>query len=232
MIVDSMKRISALLLAAGFLLLQSQLVRAESREVSDLLVKLRKNAPEITSKALKLAITAVRCASKGAKEEPRHLALIDYSLPSSVKRFWLVDLKLKKLLREEFVAHGRESGDGQATRFSNEIGSLQSSLGLFRAGEAYSGQHGYSMRLHGLEPGFNDRALERNIVVHGADYVSESFISQWNRLGRSWGCPALPVRSVRSVIDTLKEGAYLFAYYPDEQWLTRSPLLNSCARTL
>ena len=195
---------------------------------SGIISDIRAIAPRLSSSALKLALKATSCAQSRLKTQPRFLAVIDYSLPSSVKRFWLLDLKEKKVLNEELVAHGKESGDEHAVRFSNQPGSLQSSLGLFTTAETYSGQHGYSLRLVGLDDGYNDRAYERDIVVHGAEYVSEQFVERQHRLGRSWGCPALPVEKAQEIIDTIKDGAFLFAYYPNKEWLSHSRLLNGC----
>jgi len=117
------------------------------------------------------------------------------------------------------VSHGRGSGDALAHAFSNEPESHQSSLGLFRTLDSYYGRNGYSLRLQGLEPGINDLAYERAIVIHGADYVSESFIERTGRLGRSLGCPAVRPEVTRRLIDVLKDDQYLFAYYPDRKWL-------------
>ncbi len=139
----------------------------------------------------------------------------------------MFDLQTHKLLLVERVAHGRDSGENMTTRFSNLPGSHQSSLGLFRTSDTYTGHNGYSLRLDGLEPGFNDRARERAIVIHGASYVSDKTISVRGGVGRSWGCPAVRLEIARSLIDSIKDGQYLFAYYPDAQWLQHSPL-RSC----
>jgi hypothetical protein len=124
------------------------------------------------------------------------------------------------------VAHGRGSGLGRAVAFSNVPDSKQSSLGLFRTDEAYEGQHGYSLRLVGLEAGVNDLAYSRNIVIHGADYATAKFASRHGRLGRSWGCPAVDPSVHRSVIDAIRDRTALFAYYPDEHWLADSAYLR------
>jgi hypothetical protein len=137
------------------------------------------------------------------------------------------DLEARELLLVERVAHGRGSGENMTTRFSNLPGSHQSSLGLFRTSETYVGHNGYSLRLDGLEPGFNDRARERDIVIHGASYVSDQMISRRGGVGRSWGCPAVRTDIARPLIDAIKDGQYLFAYYPETQWLRHSPL-RSC----
>ncbi|MEO7438800.1 MAG: murein L,D-transpeptidase catalytic domain family protein, partial [Candidatus Binatia bacterium] len=130
----------------------------------------------------------------------------------------------------ELVAHGRGSGELFATSFSNDAGSKQSSLGLFVTAEPYVGQHGRSLRLVGLEPGTNDHALDRALVIHGADYVSATFAAAQGRLGRSLGCPALRSEVSAALIGEIQGGTPLFAYYPDAAWLERSPfLMGACA---
>jgi hypothetical protein len=133
-------------------------------------------------------------------------------------------------LFKELVAHGRNSGDNLATRFSDEFNSRQTSLGLFVTADTYVGRNGYSLRLDGLEPGFNRRARDRAIVVHGARYVSPAFGSSHGRLGRSWGCPALGEAVARDVIDTIRGGGVIFSYYPDSTWLKSSRFLH-CEKT-
>ena len=163
--------------------------------------------------------------SRGYFDKPI-LTVIDYSLPSTERRLWVLDLASGETLFHELVAHGSGSGDNFAVLFSNVEGSKQSSLGLFRTGETYEGRHGYSLRLAGLEPGVNDRAEERAIVMHGADYVTDEFAERNGRLGRSWGCPALDPDIHHRVIDTIKDGTALFAYYPDDVWLSGSAFLD------
>jgi hypothetical protein len=181
-------------------------------------------APTADPKVLILAARAAECARKqGVLDGFRHLAVIDYSLPSTQPRLWVFDLERGRLLFQELVAHGRNTGDAKAERFSNAEGSHMSSIGLFKTLQPYYGNNGYSLRLSGLDPGFNDNALARAIVMHGAPYVSEAIAERLGRLGRSWGCPALRPEIARTVIDTLKGGALLFAYYPDRKWLTESP---------
>jgi len=177
-------------------------------------------------KVLRLALKAYECGRFQGYFEKPILSVIDYSLPSSERRLWVIDVESQDVLFHEFVAHGRNSGDRLAHAFSNERGSLQSSLGLFRAAEPYYGQHGYSLRLMGLEPGVNDRALERRIVIHGADYVRSEVISANGRLGRSWGCPALDPRVNADIIDLIKDGSAVFVYYPERAWLARSRFLS------
>lgn len=142
------------------------------------------------------------------------LTIIDYSLSSNENRLWVIDLKNNIILYQLLVAHGRNSGNEFAGKFSNTPESYQSSLGFYATGETYYGKHGYSLRLDGLEHGVNSNARNRAIVVHGADYVSESFINKHGRLGRSLGCFALPQELKKEVIDVIKEQSCLFAYYP------------------
>src|SRR5438105_7586482 len=178
---------------------------------------------------LNLALKAISCGvASGDLTAPPTLTLIDYSLPSTSPRLWVFDLHSGKILFNELVAHGRNSGDNMATRFSDSMESRASSLGLFRASGTYVGHNGYSLRLDGLEPGFNSNARERAIVIHGAAYVDAGVAKANGRLGRSWGCPALREAVARQVIDTLRGGGVIFSYYPDAAWLKASKFLN-CA---
>jgi hypothetical protein len=181
-------------------------------------------APAANPSVLALTARAAECARKqGVLDGFRHLAVIDYSLPSTQPRLWVFDVERGRLMFQELVAHGRNTGEARSERFSNTEGSHMSSIGLFKTLEPYYGSNGYSLRLSGLDPGFNDRALARAIVMHGAPYVSEAIAERLGRLGRSWGCPAVRPEVARMVIDTLKGGALLFAYYPDRKWLSESP---------
>ncbi len=181
--------------------------------------------PRIFDMALGAASCAVR---SGAVTDLATLTVIDYSRPSTEKRLWVFDMKRRALLYEELVAHGSGSGENLATSFSNENNSHQSSLGLFRTDDTYVGKNGYSLRLHGLDAGFNDHAYDRAIVMHGAPYVSDDFAKAQGRLGRSWGCPALREGIAREVIDTVKGTGLVFAYYPDPAWLAASKYLGDC----
>ncbi|MDR5899109.1 murein L,D-transpeptidase catalytic domain family protein [Halomonas vilamensis] len=184
--------------------------------------QLKQLAPQATPEALHMAAEALSCADPSAER----LAVIDYSLPSSEPRMWVFDLHQNELLFEELVSHGQGSGDALAETFSNTPNSHQTSLGLFRTMNSYYGRNGYSLRLDGLEPEVNDLAFDRAIVIHGADYVSEDFIDQTGRLGRSQGCPAVRADVTYPLINSLKEEQYVFAYYPDEEWLATSTFLN------
>jgi hypothetical protein len=183
-------------------------------------------APELNPQALKSALSAMQCAVANGARQARHLAVIDYSQPSTARRLWIFDLRQKKLVLRDLVAHGQKSGENFATQFSNRLGSYQSSLGLFRTQESYQGTHGYSLRMDGLEPGFNDQARDRAIVIHAADYVNPLWSARQGRIGRSQGCPAVRPQVARQVIDKLKGGQFMFSWYPDPAWLKRSPYLN------
>lgn len=188
-------------------------------------------APQANASVLALAVRAAECARhQGLLDSFKHLAVIDYSLPSTQPRLWIFDVASARLLFQELVAHGRNSGAAEAEHFSNREGSKMSSLGLYQTTETYYGSNGYSLRLRGLDEGFNDNALSRAIVMHGAAYVSEAIAGRLGRLGRSWGCPAVRQEVARTVIDTLKGGALLFAYYPDRQWLSQSAFFQ-CSTT-
>jgi len=163
---------------------------------------------------LKSALDAyARARNDGITHRPV-LTVIDYSLPSRRRRFWVLDVETGRVLARELVAHGRKSGEDVAERFSNEPGSLQSSLGTFVTGGVYRGKHGRSLRLVGLDRGINDQAEARGIVIHGADYVSEGFVRRVGRLGRSEGCPALRTAVARQVIELIRDGTVVYAYYP------------------
>jgi hypothetical protein len=154
------------------------------------------------------------------------LTVIDFSLPSTEKRLWIIDLTTREILLNTVVAHGRNSGNLMAEKFSNQPESYQSSLGFYKTAETYQGKHGYSLRLDGLENGFNDQARSRAIVIHGADYAREEFAKSTGRLGRSLGCPALPPELSAKVIDLIKEGSLLFIYGQDQDYLSRSVLIQ------
>jgi L,D-transpeptidase catalytic domain len=179
-----------------------------------------------------LAMRATTCAVKsGDVPNPSTLTVIDYSKPSTEKRLWVFDLKAHSLLYHELVAHGQGSGNNIPTHFSNEPETHSSSIGLYVTEATYVGKNGYSLRLNGLDRGFNDHALDRAIVMHGAPYVSDEFAKAQGRLGRSWGCPALREGIAREVIDRVKGGGLVFAYYPDPAWIKASKFLTeNCDR--
>lgn len=174
---------------------------------------------------LNKALTAFNNAVEAGITDSQILTVIDYSKASSEPRLWVFDLAESKLLFEELVAHGRGSGDNYAKEFSNTPESYQTSLGVFITDETYQGGNGYSLRLDGLEEGINHLARERAIVIHGANYVNESYVDKNGRLGRSHGCPAVGLDVNKELINTIKGGSLVFAYYPDEDWLKKSEFL-------
>ncbi|EJM65047.1 murein L,D-transpeptidase catalytic domain family protein [Pseudomonas sp. GM55] len=185
-----------------------------------------KAAPGADAKVIALAVRATQCSRAQGVAPAQRLAVIDYSLPSTEQRLWVFDLKRRKLLFHELVAHGRNSGENMATLFSNRNESHATSLGLFRTQESYLGQNGYSLRMEGLEPGFNDNAYDRAIVIHGAPYVSPVLARANGRIGRSLGCPAVRPAIAHRLIDSMKDGQLLFSYYPDQRWLKSSSYIN------
>ena len=160
-------------------------------------------------------------------ELKENLIVVDYSKSANTPRFFVINMRDTSLTHSLLVAHGKNSGELFATEFSNKVGSYQSSLGFFKTAETYDGKHGLSLRLDGLEAGINDKARERAIVIHAADYVSENFITAHGRLGRSHGCPALPIENYENVIDDIKNGCLLFIYGGNTEYLHKSPLLAS-----
>lgn len=203
----------------------------EPSAASGLLATLRAAAPEIDPGVLALALEARSCALDSGTGAGTRLAVIDYSLPSTQKRMWVFDVEQPGLLYAEHVAHGQGSGGNMSNRFSNVDGSHQTSLGLFRTAETYVGGNGYSLRMDGLEPGVNDNARDRLIVIHGAPYVNPEQAQRQGRLGRSYGCPALRPQVAREVIDTIKDDQLLFAYYPDDPWLDSSRYFGCSGRS-
>lgn len=155
------------------------------------------------------------------------LTIADFTKSSSQNRLFVIDMEQKKILFNTLVAHGRNSGLDYATAFSNKKDSHKSSLGFYLTLDTYMGENGYSLKLKGLEKGFNDNAYERAIVMHGSDYVNNAFAASNGFLGRSFGCPAVPRKQAKSIINTIKNGSVLFIYHPEEQYLNKSPLLNS-----
>jgi len=217
-------RVGSLRLAAG---LSCALVAASSLAVRA--NGARPSYGSIDPDLLDLALGAASCAVRsGVVAPPPTLTIIDYSRLSTAKRLWVFAMPSHELLFEELVAHGQGSGMNLATAFSNDPETHRSSLGLFVTEDAYEGRNGYSLRLNGLEAGFNDRAHERAIVMHGAPYVSAWFASAYGRLGRSWGCPAVAMDVARPLIDRVQGGGLLFAYYPDTNWIRSSRFLGGC----
>ncbi|GAA0911834.1 murein L,D-transpeptidase catalytic domain family protein [Rothia nasimurium] len=219
-------------LACAPLLAATSFLPATAHAADTLGEALARLAPSADPKVIDLAVQASECAQTQSGTPSDRLAVIDYSKPSSQPRLWVFDVVRRKLLFQELVAHGKNSGDATATRFSNAPESLASSLGLFRTADPYMGKNGYSLRMTGLEPGTNDQALARAIVIHGAAYVNEAMARMAGRIGRSWGCPAVRTAVAHKLIDTLKGGQMVFSYYPDKRWLASSPYLKCTSSQL
>ena len=190
---------------------------------------------QLNLKQLGLNATAYNLAVKGwqkmkAKGEVSKdiISICDFTQSSTQKRLYIIDMANGKLLFNTLVAHGKNTGEEFARYFSNEPQSLKSSLGFYATGATYNGQHGLSLKLNGEEPGFNSNAESRAIVMHGADYVTNDFVSECGcgRLGRSFGCPAIPYAISDKLINTIKDGTCLFIYYPDSKYLASSKLLK------
>jgi hypothetical protein len=182
----------------------------------------------LSKEVFNLAIKGLsKLEENGKIQNPDIVTIADYSQSSNKKRLYVIDLKNKKLLFNTYVAHGRNTGDEFAKSFSNKEGSYKSSLGFYVTEKPITGSHtGYSLLLCGVEKGFNDNALKREIIIHAADYATENFIKKYGRLGRSYGCPALPPELNKEIIETIKGGTCLFIYNPDNNYLCSSTLLN------
>lgn len=160
------------------------------------------------------------------------LSIIDFSRHSSEKRFWIIDMRKRELLFFTYAAHGRGSGNGMgvANKFSNTPHSLQSSLGFYLTGETYYGKHGLSLNLDGQERGINDKARQRRVVIHGADYATASFVKKYGRLGRSYGCPAVPQELHKPIINTIKDKSVLFIHHPDQNYHKSSEYMKKVVK--
>jgi len=181
----------------------------------------------LSETAFMLALKGFDTMKKNGLIKNQHVITIaDFTKASTEKRMFVIDLEKGELLYKTLVAHGRNSGTNYATNFSNEPSSFKSSLGFYVTGDTYSGKHGYSLHLNGVEKGINDQAYNRAIVIHGAPYVSDALGSQQGYIGRSLGCPALPEKIAGKVIDLIKEGTCLFIYAPATNYLAKSPILQ------
>lgn len=184
---------------------------------------------ELNYEVFSKALTGFENLQKaGLLTQDSHLLTIcDFSMSSNTKRLWVIDLNDKKVVFNSLVAHGKNTGEEFATNFSNTESSRQSSLGFYITDATYQGDNGYSLRLLGMDKGFNDAAYKRAIVMHGADYVSDEFATVHKRIGRSWGCPAIPRELTQSMINTIKGKNCLFIYYPDQNYLSGSEWLKA-----
>lgn len=154
------------------------------------------------------------------------LTVVDFGLSSTKKRMWIMNMDTKKVLFHTYVSHGKNTGGEFATKFSNTVNSLQSSLGFYVTAETYYGKNGLSLFIDGMEKGFNNNARKRYVVIHGADYAEPNFIDRIGRLGRSYGCPAVPNTIAKDVIDTIKEESVVYIHKNNKDYLNNSPLLN------
>jgi hypothetical protein len=171
-------------------------------------------------------LTSLKCAREREVDHKNILTVIDYSLPSSEKRLWVFDLDKKELLFHTYVSHGIKSGTLLTRFFSNKFNSKASSIGVYTTEKSYNGHDGLSLRLQGLESGFNDNASNRSVVMHGGWYVEEDFIKKYGRAGRSWGCPAVPLNQTAAIINTIKGKSLFVIYYPNDHWFVKSKFLN------
>ncbi len=163
---------------------------------------------------------------EGKLKNNRYLTLIDFSLSSTQKRLWVIDCDSLKIVQHTLVAHGKNTGENYAEKFSNTPASNMSSLGFFVTGETYYGKHGLSLRLDGVEPGINDKARERAIVIHAAQYATRQFLNKHGRLGRSFGCPALPPDKNETIIQCIKNKSCVFIYFPEKNYFTLSKYIS------
>lgn len=189
---------------------------------------LKLNTLGLSKKAFDNAIKGFNhLVAMGKLENENILSIVDFSLPSSKKRLFVIDVKNFKILFNTYVAHGRNSGKEFANEFSNEPESFKSSLGFFVTKDTYNGSHGFSLHLEGEEKGINDNAYSRAIVMHSAPYVNESVVKSQGFIGRSLGCPALPAKLYKPIIEKIKNGSCLFLYSPNEKYLSHSRLLQT-----
>lgn len=180
----------------------------------------------INPKVLRLAMKGYSNIQGSTIRKEKYLAIVDFSISSTKKRFYLISMKDSTLVHTDYVAHGKHSGDVYAKSFSNEEKSLKTSLGFYKIAESYTGKHGLSLRLDGLDRAYNDNARTRAIVMHAADYAKPTVIKTLGRLGKSFGCPALPPTGFALIAKQLKKNAILFHYYPDEKYLKNSVWLR------
>ena len=183
---------------------------------------LSREAPKLNKHVLTIALAAYKKAGAHGDIKKPVLTVIDYSLPSSQQRMWVFDVKRERLLYNTYVAHGKNSGLSVPSHFSNQMSSKETSLGTYVTRDTYIGSKGNSLNLQGLEKGFNDNAYQRRVVIHGASYVEPEFIKQTGRAGRSWGCPSIAQTIAKPIINAIKGGSVVFAYYPDKNYLSHS----------
>lgn len=211
-----------LMLSSIYLTLFISLSQAKELDEQSLRNFLKKEATHMHPDVINKVISVLHCQ----KHVTPKLTVIDFSLPSNRKRLWILDLKHRKLLYYTHVAHGLYSGGKVPQFFSNEQQSRQSSIGVYETLYRYHGREGTSLKLHGLDDGINDKAQARSIVIHGSEYVEESFVHKYGQAGRSWGCPAIPASMAKDMINSIADHQLLIAYYPSDQWFLKSKYLN------
>jgi hypothetical protein len=186
------------------------------------------NEPALKPEAYRFGLIGFETLlSRGLIANDSLLTIIDFSLPSSKDRFFVINLINNRVIYKSLVSHGRNSGDLYANRFSNKMQSHESALGFFITGKSYQGGQGYSLQLQGVDTGYNDHTRVRGIVIHAANYATHEYVTRYGRLGRSFGCPALPPELSRPIINLIKEGSVLFSYYPDQAYFNNSVILNN-----
>jgi len=202
----------------------SAIITSSARSIYD---SLQLEMAGLSKKAFDFALNGWEKLNKEGKLANHDtIGIIDFSQPSTNKRLYVLDMKNHSLLFNSLVAHGKNSGKKEAVSFSNKPSSYKSSPGFYVTGDPYNGSNGFSLRLNGIESGINDKALARGIVIHGADYVSESFMAGRGYIGRSQGCPAVPLKDAKDIINTMKGGACLYIYAPDRRYLSHSEMLS------
>lgn len=200
---------------------------SSKEEISSLYTLLKLQQKGLSIKAFEYACRGYnRLLKKGIVNKQGYLVICDFSQSSNKKRLYLIDMTNNEVALNTFVAHGRNSGGEYATRFSNRLKSLQSSLGFYVTQNTYYGEHGLSLRVAGLEKGYNDKANQRRIVIHGADYIGDALLKNSNYMGRSYGCPAIPENVSKYLINTIKNGSCIFIYHPSANYLKGSKILN------
>ncbi len=197
----------------------------EIRQLYDVFSENNTNVPNLES--FKNAILGYKKLSDKNLVEKKILTIVDFTLSSTNKRLWVLDMKNNEVLFHTLVAHGKNTGGEFATKFSNTVNSLQSSLGFFVTGETYFGGNGYSLFIDGMEKEFNSKARERYVVVHGAEYANPDFISRRGMLGRSYGCPALPTALTKEIIDVIKDKSVLYIHSSDKKYSENSTMIKA-----
>lgn len=187
---------------------------------------LQHEANTLSPAVLNKVMGVLKCVNQYHIDHNNIVTIVDYSLPANQKRLWVFDLEDKKLLFHTYVSHGIKSGALLSTWFSNKYNSKTSSIGVYKTQKTYYGRDGLSLRLDGLDSGFNSNASNRSIVMHGGWYVEENFIKKYGRSGRSWGCPAVPLDLAKPIINTIKDNSLLIAYYPSDDWFAKSKFLR------